>query len=166
VGAGGGVSGSGSEVVRIVGVKGVACDELKARGLKGPGLRQKNALRECGKDRGGVVVESGVETTGVMTSESWALRGPFGKDAVFRGEGQSPGESEVGRLLVEGAKPVRLVRPCPSLGEVLPCNEDVSGTENVRKSVEKRVRKGEVTKGTLVCATRKECETRRKKKDR
>jgi len=159
VGAGGGVSGGGSEVVRIVGVKGVASDELKARGLEGPGLRQENTLGESGKDRGGVVVESGIETTGVMTSESWALRGPFGENAVSRGEGRGPRESEVGRLLVEGAKPVHLVRPCPSLGEVLPCNEDVSGMENVRENVKKRVRKGKVTKGTLVCATRKERET-------
>jgi len=125
VGAGGVISSGGSEVIRVVGVKSVAGDKLKACGLKGSGLCKENALGKCGEDRGGVIVEGGVETTGVMTLEPRAVRCPFSEDAVLGGERRGPGERKVGRLLVQGCSPVRLVRPCPSLGEVLPCNEDV-----------------------------------------
>jgi len=95
-------------------------DELETRGLKGSGLCEENASCKRRKDRGWVVMESRVKTTGVVTWESWAFRGPFREDAVFRGEGRGPGEGKVGRLLKKGVKPVRLVRPCPSLGKVLP----------------------------------------------
>jgi len=81
-------------------MKGVARDELKARRLKWSGLRQEDTLGKRGEDRGGVVVKSGVETTGVMTSETWAFRGPLREDTVLRGKRRGPGESEVGRLFV------------------------------------------------------------------
>ena len=70
-------------------------------------------------------MKGGVETAGVMAFESWAVHSPFSEHAVFGGEGRGPGESEVSRLLTKGGKPVRLARPCPSHGEVLPCNKDV-----------------------------------------
>ena len=118
--AGGGIAGGGSELIRVVCVEGVTCDKLEACGLDGSRLSEEYALGELREQGGWVVMKRGVESTRVVALQPWAFRGPFRKHTVFGGERRGPRESEVGRLLVEGAKPVHLVRPCPSLGEVLP----------------------------------------------
>ena len=118
--AGGGIAGSGSEVIRIIGVEGVACDELEARRLKGPGLSKENALGELGEQGGRVVMKSGVEATRVVALQLWAFRRPLRKHAVFGGERRGPGEREMRCLFPERVDPIRFVRPCPSLRELLP----------------------------------------------
>ena len=46
--ASGSVAGGGMKVVRVVCVEGMSRDELKARGLKGPGASEEYALGERG----------------------------------------------------------------------------------------------------------------------
>jgi len=135
--AGGDVSSSGPEVIRIVGVKGMASDELETRRLEGSRLCKEDALGEGREHRGRVVVESGVKTTRVTAQKLGAIHHPFREHAVSGGERRGPRDRKVGGLFLEGVNPVRLARPCPSLGELLPCNKDVRYLENVHEDVKK-----------------------------
>jgi len=137
--AGGGITSRGSEMVRIGGVEGVTGDELETRRLEGPGLCKENASGERREYRGGVVVKSGVEATRVLALKPWAFRRPLRKHTVFGGERWGPGEREVCGLFPERGDPVHLVCPCPSLGEMLPCNKDVRYLENVCEDVKEGV---------------------------
>ena len=118
--AGGGITSRGSEMVRIGGVEGVTGDELETRRLEGPGLCKENASGERREYRGGVVVKSGVEATRVVVLQLWAFRRPLCKYAIFGWERRCPGEREMRGLFPEGVDPIRFIRPCPSLGELLP----------------------------------------------
>jgi len=80
-----GVTGRGTEVIGVIGMEGVTCDELKTCGLKGVGIRKEDALGECGKDGRDVIGEGGVEATKVGAVQTWAVSLPFGVNAVFGG---------------------------------------------------------------------------------
>jgi len=117
---GGDISGCGSEVVRVISVEGVAGDELEAGRLKGSGLSEEYTLGERREHRRRVVVKGGIKATRVVALQPWAFHRPFRKYTVFGGERWGPGKCEVRCLFPEGADPIHLVRPCPSLGKLLP----------------------------------------------
>ena len=102
VGAGGIVTRSRLEVVRVIGVKRMAHNELEAHGLKGTGLGKENALGKGGKHRGWVVVKGGVKATWVMALKMGAVRGPFKEDVFLGGKRRGPVERELGRMFPKG----------------------------------------------------------------